>query len=212
MSTKLSWRRWATIVIVAIVGVIGFLPSVIGSKRVYEPLLKRFQAGDFALSIEAASLRWFSPTSLRGIELSDSQGQHLLSVREIRNDRGLLSSLFSGRQMGQLMIVEPKLDIELITDGSNLERLDEALKSSPNDSRSGNTALPLINIAILLKSASVRVVKKEQLGSSEELVVVPPFDLHVTYRALEENPRLDVEPTTILDHVKLTPELIQDCS
>jgi hypothetical protein len=209
MSAKLSWSRWAVIVIAVLFAVIGVLPTVVGSKWVYEPLLKRFEAGDFQLSVEAVRLGWFSPTSLRGIELSDSQGQHLLSIREIRNDRGLLSSLLSGRQLGQLVIDEPKLDIELLTDGSNLERLTDALKGSPNNSESRNSAPPTIDIDILLKSASVRVIKKEQPTISDELVVVPPFDLHVTYRALKENPRLDVEPTTILDHVKLTPELIQ---
>jgi hypothetical protein len=207
MSPKLSWSRWAVIGLIVLFTLIYFLPTVIGSKWVYEPLLRRFEAGDFKLSIQKANLSWFWPTSLSGIELSDNQGQHLLSVREIRNDRGLLSSLLNGRQLGRLTLKEPKLDIELLTEGSNLGRLTEAL----NDSASGSEAKapPIIDIEIQLQSASVRVLKKIESGGNEELVVVPPFDLQVRYRSLDRKPALEIEPTILLDQVKLTPELIE---
>ncbi len=184
-----------------------FLPTVIGSKWVYEPLLRRFEAGDFKLTIQKVNLSWFLPTVLSGIELSDSQGQHLLSVREIRNDRGLLSSLLNGRQLGRLTLKEPKLDIELLTEGSNLGRLTEALSDSASGSKAKSP--PVIDIEIQLESASVRVLKKTAAVGHEELVVVPPFNLQVQYRSLDEKPTLEVEPTTLLDQVKLTPELIE---
>jgi hypothetical protein len=43
----------------------------------------------------------------------------------------------------------------------------------------------------------------------EPLLIVPPFDLRGTWKSAEGPPVLTLEPTKILDHVEITPELLQ---
>ncbi len=211
MGTLKGWlKAFASLLILALIGV-AFIPSLFGSRFIYQPLLQRFKAGDFRFSAESVKLGWFSSVVVKGIDLSETNGRHLLRIEEIRNDRGLLSSFLHGRDLGTFTIVAPELDIELLTEGSNLERLVSTLRGAVDEKSKPKqvSAPPEINIDVQIVGASVRVAKKKELDAPEVLVVIPPFDVKIAYRALQEDAELQIAPTKLLDKVEITPELMR---
>lgn len=211
LGTFKGWLKAFALLVVLAVIVLAFIPSLFGSRWVYQPLLQRFKAGDFRFSAEAVQLGWFSSTVIKGIDLSETNGRHLLRIEEIRNDRGLLSSLLHGRSLGTFTIVEPELDIELLTEGSNLERLVSTLRGAVDETSKpkSDSAPPEIDIDVHVVNASVRVAKMKESGPPEILVVVPPIDVKIAYRGLNENAHLQIAPTRLLDQVEITPELMR---
>ncbi len=58
---------------------------------------------------------------------------------------------------------------------------------------------------MLVRDLSAKVVRQ---GTTEPLVIIPPFDLDIQYRALDGPTRLHVVGTQVLkEGCKLTPEL-----
>jgi len=202
----LSWVLWPTI---ALGMLVVFLPTILGSDWVYRPLLKRLEAGDFQLHVGSVRLRWLSPIVLRDIDLREADGGPLLRVEQVSTDRGLLLALLSGRRMGCLTVSKPEIQIELLTEGSNLERLiralDERAKQQAMPSR-GPNAPPAVDLDLEIRDLSVRVDKAD---SRQPLVVVPPADLSLKYRAIDLESRLLIEPAHLLREVTLTPELMK---
>ncbi len=183
------------------------LPTILGTKWIYQPIVDRLAADDFNLSIGAVQLRWFSPLKFETVAISDSEGLGLISIAEIRSDRGLFSYLLSGRRLGRIEIVRPTVDAKLLEDGSNLERLIKALegrsKTNAGDPEKTN---PHIDVEVGILGASAKV---QRSGEPEPLVIVPPFDLEIQYLAATSPSRLRIAPTQVLKQVELTPELIE---
>ena len=183
------------------------LPTILGTKWIYQPLVERLAADNFDLSIDSVHLRWFSPLSFERIEVKQSGGMGLVSIAEIRSDRGLLGYLLGGRRLGRIEIVRPAVDIKLLADASNLERLIKAIEGKTK-AEAGNKqqSKPRIDIEIAIIAASAKVQRDSEL---EPLVVIPPFNLSLQYLAARGPSRLRVAPAQVLKEVALTPELIE---
>ncbi len=185
------------------------LPTLLGSRWIYEPILNRLEAGNFRMSVGAVQLRWFTPLVLRDLAITESDGPELLHIREVRTDRGLLRAFLSGRRIGRLEILDPRLEIELLTDGSNLSRLVQSLHGDrPGDQRpDGATSQPpSIDLDVAVKGLMVRVQKADQ---DRPLVVIPPLDVTASYRAVDGASKLRIEPTQLLKEVAVTQDLMR---
>ena len=133
---KRKWLRVVGIVLIGFLALILAFPTMLGSRWIYKPLIHRLAKDQFQLDIESVKLRWFSPLEFRGISISQldvlpdrSNGNSpLVTIHSIKSNRGLLAYLLNGRNLGQEEINEPKLDIALLEDGSNLERLVKSIK------------------------------------------------------------------------------------
>ena len=71
--------------------------------------------------IGSASLGWFSPISLREVEVLDAQKQPLASIAAVTGDRSLLKILSNTSNVGRFRIDGPRLSVVLRPDGSNVE-------------------------------------------------------------------------------------------
>jgi len=207
LPTKTPGWRWLLISGVVIFAVIAILPMAVSSRWVYGPLVERFKAENFHLSVGAVKLHWLSPIRLEqiSIEQEDRPGSTLLSIREVVAEKGLLGFLFSSSELGRWEVIDPIVDVELLQAGSNVEDLARAIGGRVRDRDSERTP-PAIDIDVSVKRASV-VVHKSNVA--EPLVVIPPWDFKVSIRSASGKPRLLVEPTRWLDRVKLTPELMK---
>lgn len=197
-----TWLALAGLVIFAI----AMLPRVVSSRMVYGPLLDRLKAENFKLDVGSVQLRWFSPIHLNDISIEqlDRPGFKLLSVDEVITEKGLLGFLLSQNQLGRWEIMSPVIDVELLQDGSNVENLARALSGDVKDKKTPSRR-PVIDLDVSVKGASV-VVRKGDV--TEPLVVVPPWDVELAFRSISGEPVLRIEPTRWLDHVQLTPELM----
>ncbi len=223
-----SLSRWLAAVCLPLLGLVLFLPTMLGSKWIYDPLLKRLANDDFELGIDSVKLSWFSPLEFQGITVrqtipTDSEpisassstplpSAPLISIRSIQSNRGLLGYLLNGRNLGRIQINEPKLGIALLEDGSNVERLIHALNNSqpqppsqPQSQPDGKSQ-PKFDLDIAIRGLSVQV---EPPDGGKIIEVVPPLNGDISYRALNVEPQVIVGPTQLLDQAELTPELVR---
>ena len=214
-------KKWFTLIgiAVAILGIVILaLPTMLGSRWIYEPILKRLAREQFTLDIESVKLRWFSPLEFRGISISQATDSvsvsvknavPLVSIRAIQSNRGLFGYLLNGRNLGRVEIIEPKLDIALLEDGSNLQRLVKSVEGKQNDKPTTNTwpkSQPKLNLDLAIRGLSVQV---EPADGGAAFQVVPPMDADISYRALNEEAQLIIHPMQVLNQAVLTPELIR---
>ena len=92
------------------VGVL-MLPTILGTKWIYQPLVDRLAADDFDLSIDSVHLRWFTPLRFERIYIAQADGLGLVSIAEIRSNRSLFGFLLGGRQLGRIEIVCQRLTL-----------------------------------------------------------------------------------------------------
>ncbi len=200
-----KWLSWLGVGFLGVLLVLALLPQIIGSRWVYRPLLERFAKQDFRLTVDSISLSWFRPAELRGISLKQLEGPALISIDQVKTNRGILGFILHGRDVGELEVIHPVVDIEFLEKGSNVGRLLAAL-ADPNADEKSKKQPPPINIAVAVRDLEGIVHQK---GIEKPLVVIPPFDVDLAYQAMDGEARLEVEPATILDHVAVTPELVQ---
>lgn len=183
------------------------LPSILGSRWVYQPLLERLEAGQFNLQVDSVRLRWFSPLELNKVVVQETNGAVLLTVAAIKTDRGLLGYLLSGRRIGRIEFIKPSVDIEFVTDETNLGQLIEAVegKIAVKDAARLKSK-PALDVDIAVRGMTA-TVKRPELP--DPLIVIPTFDVDIAYRAADGHSHVSLQPTTLLDHVQLTPELIK---
>ncbi len=183
------------------------LPTILGTRWIYQPLVDRLAADDFELSIDNVHLRWLSPLRFEQIRVAQADGLGLVSIAEIRSDRGLLGFLLGGRNLGRIEVVRPTVNAKLLSDASNLDRLIKAIegKSQANGSEKVKEKLR-IDVEVALVGASAKVERENEF---DPLVVIPPFDLNIQYLAAKGPSRVQVAPAQVLKQVELTTELIE---
>ncbi len=204
--------RWLGATAVVAVLTVLFLPQLLGSRWVYRPLLERLRAGDFGLTVDSVELSWLQPVRLRGLTIADlsddADSPPLVQVGRVETDRGPLAYLFSGRDLGRLLIEDLAVDVSLLDEDGGLNDLLKAIGGRPaeDDDAVARGGPPVINVDVSIKR--MRAIVRQQ-GVAEPLVVVPPLDVDVAYRTDDGEPVLRVEPTRLLDRVDLTPELVE---
>ncbi len=157
------------------------------------------------LSIDSVRLRWFSPLRFNGIKLSEGGGPALLTIRQVQTDRGLFGYLIGGRKLGRIEVDEPTVSVELLKDGSNLERVIQAIdKAAARPEKTQRTPLA-VDIEVVIRQMSAKVMQE---SGPDPLVVVPPFNITSNYQAASGDSHLKIQPTRVLDQVTLTKELI----
>ncbi|MFN7842684.1 MAG: hypothetical protein ACK5N9_13275 [Pirellula sp.] len=198
-------------------GLVLIAPSILSTSWVYEPFVSAFAKDRFALKIGGVSLSWFRPIEVQSITLAefsaDSEQNNLhplLSIDSIKTDRGLFSYLINGKQLGKITIQSPVVDIDLLENESNIQRVIQAIQRTSNgstdSSSNSNSEKASVDVVISIIGMSVHVAR---IGESEPLVVVPAFDSELSYRASGQEPVLEIKPTQILKETVLTQELVQ---
>ena len=130
----------------------------------------------------------------------------MVSIHSIKSNRGLLAYLLNGRNLGRVEINEPKLDIALLEDGSNLERLVKSIQGKPSDNAPKSKSRPKLDLDLAVRNLSVQVMP---VDGGKALQVIPPMNADISYRALNEDALLTVQPMQVLDQAELTPELVR---
>ena len=210
-------RWWFWLPLPLLVAIAAF-PSIVGSRWFYQPLIDRLAVKGFRLQVDNADIRWLQPLALRGVRLEQvdapksgnaekKQRGSLAEIKAIESNRSLLGYLLGGRDLGRLRIVEPRMDIELLENTSNLEDLFQAVSNSKaKDLANQSSAAAKVDLVVEIQGLSVSVIGKD---TNDLLMVVPPFDTTVEYLARTGSPRVVVPPSRILDHVIVSPELVR---
>jgi hypothetical protein len=136
-------------------GVVWLLPGIAAHTLLLQWGLKRATTDlSGTLTIESASLGWFSPIAVHGVELKDAEGKPLLTLAAASGDRSLASLLWDSSNLGHLRLDGPKLSLVLRDNGSNVEDLlAKYLVPQPAEAKSS----PKIGLAVEIVDGTLAV-------------------------------------------------------
>ncbi len=142
-------------VLAVLATVVWLLPSIAAHTPLLEWGLKQATADlGGALTINSASLGWFSPIAAQGVELKDAEGKPVLTLPTVSSDRCLASLLCDVSNLGHLRLEGPKLSLVLRDDGSNAEDLlEKYLPPQPAEGKSS----PKIGLVLEILDGSLSV-------------------------------------------------------
>ncbi len=128
-------RRWWLLGLVLVAAVLWWLPAIVA----HSPLLNwavGMATGDLEgkATIGSASLGWFSAPLLRQIEVRDRQGIAVLVVSEARADQTLSALLSHPSRLGRIELRQPRLELVVDNQSSNVERVLTKYLSRPGES------------------------------------------------------------------------------
>ena len=138
------WRRRLAFA-AALAALVWFAPAIVSHTSLAGWPLRHALAGiNGSVSAGGASFGWLSPVEFRDVQIRDAQGNLLLSAATIRSSKPLWQLAAHSSDLGTLTIAQPKLGLELRSDGSNAE---DVLLPWLNRSSSGGSATLALEVA-----------------------------------------------------------------
>lgn len=117
-----GWGRWLVGGLVLLLGVIWLTPIVVAKSPLLSWVVGSLTAEvQGKVRVESASLGWFSPIEMSGVEIHDANGQPVVEVSKLTGERWLTGLLWDSSNLGRFRAENPKLTLVLRDDGSNLE-------------------------------------------------------------------------------------------
>jgi len=124
---KSVWRRWwkwllAGVVLLGLV--VWLLPAIVGNTPLLG-LVVNWAAADFkgTVTVDGASLGWFSKPAIVGIEARDEHDRPLVEIASVSGSRTLVEILRDTSNLGSIRVENPKISVEIDEQGkTNFER------------------------------------------------------------------------------------------
>jgi translocation and assembly module TamB len=102
--------------------VIAALPTLVAKTSLRNLLIGYvLPPGSVRVTVADASLGWFSPPALSGIEVRDDAGRPLATIESIRTGRSPWALASNWRELGEIEIQRPVLYLAVRPDGTNLQ-------------------------------------------------------------------------------------------
>ena len=123
---KSGRRRWKWVLagVVFLGLVIWLLPAIVGNTRLLG-LLVNWAAADFegTVTVDGASLGWFSKPTIVGIEARDEDDRVLVAIPRASGSRTLVELLRDTSNLGSIRVEKPKISVQIDEQGkTNLEK------------------------------------------------------------------------------------------
>ena len=161
-------RRWPWILLILLV-IVALLPNLIGWFGLHNQLLP-MALGDFQgdVKIRSASIGWFQPVKLQGVEANDLAGNPLATIEEIQTSKKLYEFV-SGSDYGEVTIQKPVVFFRGRPDGSNVEDaisryLADSQPSPLNEQSAQSAPLELPKMLVNVHDGAARI---EAQGSNQ---------------------------------------------
>jgi hypothetical protein len=165
---KRRWRLLAVLLMLA--ALLWFTPAIVAHTPLLRWILARATAElDGTLTVQSASLGWFSPIAARDIEVRDAKGEPVLQAPKLSGNKSLVAILADWSKPGQFRIEQPKLSVVLREDGSNIEDLLANYLAPREESSEVDVALEVVDGSVSVTDSSGRrtwQIEKLQLSLS----------------------------------------------
>jgi translocation and assembly module TamB len=156
------WPRRLAVFLILVTVVVALLPMLVAKTPLRNVLLSAvLPKNSVQVTIGDASLGWFSPPSVSGMEVRDVAGRPLAAVESVQLSRSPWSLATNWHDLGEIDVTRPVVYVAVRPDGSNIEDAINELASkagvqSANDSSSGR-AQEKVAVAVKLVDGSVLV-------------------------------------------------------
>lgn len=191
------WRR-AAVASVVVCGMVfsGFsvLPSVLLNTGLRDQFLNaRLEHTGLQLSSASAVGGWLTPVAIRDVRLADPSGQVLIQIDEISTSRTVTGLLSDRRDLGQLRLIKPKIQLTLDEDGN----LPPDLFRDPPDAGGGTG--PVFELQVK-DAAFILAVPWRRLP----IVELDGLTIDASVEPTPTGRQLTIEPVVLLDHAPLS--------
>ena len=140
---------------------VGLLPTIIAHTPLMGYFVRRAARLDGTVTFHSASIGWFSPTAVSGIEIHDAQGETVLDADNLTCDRSLLKLLFNSSNVGTLRIEKPRLTARLARDGSNIESILAPWLTATSGSTTSSSSRRGVDLALQVVDGEATIVDQE---------------------------------------------------
>lgn len=137
-SGRTRWGRWLAAATVGLMLLLVFAPTLAGWSPLRHDIPRlRLRGYPGKIRVEGASLAWWSPIELRGVELAGPDDAPFVKARVYREERTVWQVLFERDDPPQLRVEGLEVSVRLRSDGSNaqdlLEPVLKARRRRPRD-------------------------------------------------------------------------------
>lgn len=209
-------RRWhrrvaigtALLLLVALACLL-LLPTVLSQRWIYQPLLAAVHASDHRLSVESLSAGWLHPLEIEGLAITDPERHEIVRIRLLESELTLLDAVFGRRDLGRVVLHDPVVNVQMLQQDTNIGRFAAALDARlarPREQRHP----PAVNLDLDVRNLRVNVQRQPggMPADAAPLLETRGTNFVVRYRAANGRGRILMEDAALLDHVQLTPELV----
>lgn len=212
----MNWIRkhWGKLVamavgcVVLVIVLVLAAPTIIGYGPVRDFILNHlFNGKEVAVTVDTVSVGWFQTTTIENLHVEQKEKKFDFRVPRITNNVSLFQLISRPRQLGNLVIEEPKIVIHLPSEKSDL--FDEDPGTAPSlDERQLQSALSrTIDVSVI--DASVQVYKPgaEKPWGFENIAFLAQLRPGATE---EVGPSLLIPEATLMKRQPLTQEMCDD--
>jgi hypothetical protein len=150
-----AWlRRWSLRFALATVGLVALVwaAPILAARTPLVSWLCARAAAPYGCTVHvgSASLGWFRPIVLSGVEIRDSKGVSIAQIPRIEGDRSLYALLQNPDDLGAYKLDKPSIDWTFGRNDSNLETLlAHSLQPPPTGDKPAKPALPHLSVQIV---------------------------------------------------------------
>lgn len=165
----LRWRPLLLIVLFGSLLLVWFAPTILMGTAIRDSLL-RYALSDFPgqISISSASAGWLSPLSINKVVVYDAQGAEVATALALQTEKNLFSLVLDCSQLGVIRVQQPRVNLVLRDDGSNVEDLLRPLFQEQSSSKKVGCVIEILDGAIAGKYAG-KAIEPTAVWSVEKL-------------------------------------------
>lgn len=199
------WRRRLLLTLIAFTMLLLSAPWIAGSRWIVNPMLAQVIPADFRASVQHVSLGWLRPIAIDGLRVEESGGEALAEIAQVKGEKALLALLVNRRDWGTIVVQQPQINLTLLDQGSNFQKLASALKPTTEQPTQSSKVGPLpIDFGIDVRGLRFMVSDGSRL---KPLLDAPLGDFRIDYRAAAGPAFLQVTSSRLIHKTALTPEL-----
>lgn len=198
-------KKWLVSAAIVLFVLIVAIPWVLGNTSLRDQLVAKLVDNPAVqVTTRKASVGYFSPLSIDGLEVNADRGATVVEFDRIEADKSWLSMLIQRPELGTFTFVHPSFDLVVPEDamtGDDENNSDET--SGENETAlAGSELLPILTADI--QNAAVKV--RRSVGGQP---VVDLNGIDVTFHLQRDDAGsvFVVDPVTVFDHQELTPEI-----
>lgn len=167
------WKKyWPAAAVVGPLLVLWLIPWLIAHSPIVTWMINRSTSDlNGSVAARSASLGWFSPVVLYGVEIRDEQNQPVAEIERLSGDKALLALMFDSGQLGRFKLDKPQLNLVLRDDGSNLEDLLAKYLDPSAPSAATDATLEIVDGTVTIEDARTR--RTWQLEKVQMTLAVP---------------------------------------
>lgn len=172
------WVRWTVALLGLLLVAVWLAPTIVAQTALKQQIPRMlFPTYPGTIAVGEAQLDWLQPVVVHDVVAEDDQGLRLLEVKQFSTQLPLWKLALNPKRLGTLILTDPRLSVELRSEGSNLEdalsRFLAGPASTPPDFdlevRGGTLALSHKQAALASEVSPVALLLQSRRGRIEEV-------------------------------------------